>query len=302
MTRTAEALFTSQSSISLIIVEIENHYSTKLVDRFGKKLRLTKDGERFYEYAKALITDYATVGFKYRSLSNQYTLFVGCSASCVFGYRTLPLCTKAFALTHPEIKTKVYVSSSNEIRNLILTGKLSFAMMADTESEKGLDSVEYLPFEHIAITSYDQNLPPKKSITLDDLVKRCVLPDSSFKVRSRIDIMCANRSIPLSPVLESMSYETIIAAVSEGIGTGIVPYVLAEQAIRDHLVSPLYLEDVNLTVTDRIYYSEPPGITKIEEDFIKTWRAVAPDWYDEVRQTPYGVSTGIWFSNHNTPQ
>ena len=60
ITRAAESLFISQSTISKAIKNLEQTYNTELIDRKARKFKLTSAGEIFYNSAVKIVSNYQT--------------------------------------------------------------------------------------------------------------------------------------------------------------------------------------------------------------------------------------------------
>lgn len=58
ITRAAESLFISQSTISKAIKNLEQTYNTELIDRKARKFKLTSAGEIFYNSAVKIVSNY----------------------------------------------------------------------------------------------------------------------------------------------------------------------------------------------------------------------------------------------------
>lgn len=58
ITKAAESLFISQSTISKAIKSLEQAYNTELIDRKARKFKLTSAGEIFYNSAVKIVSNY----------------------------------------------------------------------------------------------------------------------------------------------------------------------------------------------------------------------------------------------------
>ena len=57
ITKAAESLFISQSTISKAIKSLEQAYNTELIDRKARKFKLTSAGEIFYNSAVKIVSN-----------------------------------------------------------------------------------------------------------------------------------------------------------------------------------------------------------------------------------------------------
>ena len=54
ITKAAKKSFVTQPAVTAAIRELEKEYAVRLVDKDGKHIRITKAGERFYQYASQI--------------------------------------------------------------------------------------------------------------------------------------------------------------------------------------------------------------------------------------------------------
>src|SRR2546423_13475216 len=99
----AHELSISQPSVSYQVKELEAALSVRLIDRLGKRVRLTEAGEVLYEYARRTLTmlDEAAIVMEQMRGIERGTLRVG--ASTTVGIYLIPLALGAFKKHHPKL-------------------------------------------------------------------------------------------------------------------------------------------------------------------------------------------------------
>jgi len=73
ITRAAEALFKSQSTLSRHLSELEGELGAQLIERDNRVFRLTAAGEYFYQETQGILSDLDRVRRKVRQLGDGYT-------------------------------------------------------------------------------------------------------------------------------------------------------------------------------------------------------------------------------------
>lgn len=58
VTKAAEKLYISQPSVSQAIIDLEEHFGTRLFDRISRRLYITDAGKQLYEYMSHILTLY----------------------------------------------------------------------------------------------------------------------------------------------------------------------------------------------------------------------------------------------------
>ena len=56
ITKAARKNFVTQPAVTAAIRELEKEYAVRLIDKDGKYIRITRAGDRFYEYASQMLT------------------------------------------------------------------------------------------------------------------------------------------------------------------------------------------------------------------------------------------------------
>src|SRR5438477_8633449 len=101
----------SQPSVSYQVKELETALGLPLLDRLGKRVRLTEAGQVLYEYASrtlALLDEAALVMQEMRGIERG-TLRVG--ASTTVGIYVVPLALGAYKRRHPNLAVKMEIGS-----------------------------------------------------------------------------------------------------------------------------------------------------------------------------------------------
>ena len=73
--KAADATFLTQPTISAHINNLENEMGTTLVNRTGREITLTKQGELFYPYAIDMLIPGPRLWLRYRPSARRWTVF-----------------------------------------------------------------------------------------------------------------------------------------------------------------------------------------------------------------------------------
>lgn len=120
--RTAELLFTSQSTVSFRIRSIESQVGRQLISRTTKKIELTPAGQDFLNYALRIETLYQE-GMQAVSLNNfRYKVAIGSPDS--FWSNILFPALEQFFVSHKEISFNLVSDHSWILNQMIIEGKL----------------------------------------------------------------------------------------------------------------------------------------------------------------------------------
>ena len=127
--RAGEKVFLSQSAVSAQIRLLEQDYGTKLLDRSGKKVRLTPAGEVLFEYGIRLLAmrDESMRAVSDQGSSPRGVLAIGANdATCLY---VLPRAFEEYRRRYPEVKISIYRNFSRKILERIQDGLIDVGIV-----------------------------------------------------------------------------------------------------------------------------------------------------------------------------
>ncbi len=133
-TRTADALFIAQSTVTNRIAELEKEIGKPLFVRNKRKVTLTREGEQFLYYARKII-ELSDSGIKTVNSLEKYTdtYRIG-STNTIYECHLFPV-IKEYMYSHPEHSIKITIGHSNRLLQEIQDNLLDIVY-------------SYLPFYH----------------------------------------------------------------------------------------------------------------------------------------------------------
>lgn len=133
-TRTADALFIAQSTVTNRIAELEREIGKQLFDRNKRKVTLSREGEAFLFYAKRIL-ELQTAGIQEVNSLKKYqeTYRIG-TTNTIYECYLFPL-IKEYMETHPEHAVKITIGHSGDLLQALQDNLLDVAY-------------SYLPFYH----------------------------------------------------------------------------------------------------------------------------------------------------------
>ena len=141
-TKAAEELHMTQPAVSLAIKELEQYYGVALFDRFGKRLKITTAGQRFYEYSTHILSLFDDMEKGMKNWDSFGIIRIG--ASITIGSQFLPNYVKAFYRRYPGTHIKATIGPSEQLEQKILSNELDFALIEGTSHLPSFVSEEYM--------------------------------------------------------------------------------------------------------------------------------------------------------------
>jgi DNA-binding transcriptional LysR family regulator len=138
LTRAAEALFVTQSALSLTIQHLEHHLGLPMFDRSTRRLELTSAADEFLPTARRLLHDFDASINEMRTLGKRERGRVGVAAVPSVMALLLSEASDAFINNFPGIDLYLREDNSEAVQQRILNGDVDFGICSPWESDAQL--------------------------------------------------------------------------------------------------------------------------------------------------------------------
>lgn len=238
ITKASEMLHLAQPSVSLAIRELEEYYGIHLFERIGRRIFPTECGKDFYGYALHIVSLFDEMEKKVRNWDTIGTLRIG--ASVTIGTHLLPGIIQRASALFPDLTIEVFINNSTSIEEHILDNTIDIGLI---ENRPELPEVAFEPFMKdslCAVVPPNHPLSQKRSVTLPQLAKYPMLMrEHGSAGREILDACFALEQITVHPLWESSSTQAIVKGVAASIGVSVLPYLLVEKDIQEHLITQI---------------------------------------------------------------
>ena len=142
ITAAASKLHLAQPAVSVSIRELEEHYHVRLFDRIGRKIYITEEGKRFYDYALHIIDMFDELEENMLLTQNEGTIHIG--SSVTIGKVILPQAIRSFSEQYPRCRIHAEVQNSQQICSRVLKNELDIGIIEDRIDN---DLIRQIPLE-----------------------------------------------------------------------------------------------------------------------------------------------------------
>lgn len=241
MTVAAQALQTSQPSVSRFIRQLEASTQLQLFERRSGRVIPTNDGTAFYHEVER-----AFVGLRsLEQAAHDIRLFgsgrlrIAALPALALGF--LPRVIRRFKQAHPEVTISLHMRSSNVIVQWTAAQYCDIGLAANVSEARGVDVEPFLEADGVCVLPPGHRLARKRVLRARDLEGESfislTLEDAA---RSRIDELFERAGVSRVLSLETQYGATICALVAQGLGVSIVnPIVARDFAHTGIVVRPL---------------------------------------------------------------
>ena len=266
-TQAANALNMTQPAVSLAIRELEQYYGITLFDRFGKRLKISEAGQKFYEYASYIVSTFKNMELAIRNMDKTGTIRIG--ATIAIGADLLPAYVKKFKEKYPDAKIKATVAASEQLESMLLASDLDFVLSESIIHHQQLITEEYHTDRLVVICSKDNPIKDKPALTLKDLMtQNFLLGEKKSASRELFDAVIKQAGIVIIPAWESASAIALINGVIANLGISVLPEKLVSGYILNGCLKTLNVEDVTFERTFKLVYHKDKMITPSLKTFM----------------------------------
>lgn len=168
-TKTADALFIAQSTVTNRIAELEREIGKQLFDRNKRKVTLSKEGETFLFYAKRILELQSAGIQEVNSLKKYTNTFRLGTTNTIYECYLFPV-IKEYMETHPEHSVKITIGHSNDLLQAIQDNLLDVAYSYLPFYHAGFQCDVFATDDLVLVTGYG-NAAYEHGITKEELIQ-----------------------------------------------------------------------------------------------------------------------------------
>lgn len=239
VSRAAEALYLSQPAVTLQLQALERELGVRLLERSGRRITLTREGQELYDLARPLVEglDGLDAAFRdrVRGLDGGELNVAAGSSTILY---LLPRIVEAFRARHPEVRLSLHNVTGAGGLELLRSDTVDLAVGSMLDVPADLDYAPVYRFEPMLITPREHPLAGKADLRLQDLSPYgLILPPQRLTTYRLVDLVFQQNRVPYTVALEVGGWEVIKQYVAMGLGISIVTAICLTEADRTRLAA-----------------------------------------------------------------
>ena len=239
VSRAAEALFVSQPAITLQLQALERELGVKLLERSGRRLVPTREGEALYVLARPLVEGIDGLDGAFQE---QLRGLDGGELDVAAGSSTilylLPGIVDAFRQRQPGVRLRLHNVTGASGLDLLRSDAVDLAVGSMLDVPADLSYAPVYRFEPMLITPLDHPLAHKPELKLEDLSPYgFILPPQRLTTYRMVDLVFQRNRVPYTVALEVGGWEVIKQYVAMGLGISIVTAICLTDADRTRIAA-----------------------------------------------------------------
>ncbi len=234
VSRAAEALFLSQPAVSLQLQALERDFKISLLQRQGRRLSLTREGQTLFELARPLVDGLDGLERAFRDSIKGLSagsLHIAAGTSTIL--YLLPTLVASFRAAHPDVQLVLHNVTGKDGLALLRNDGVDLAVGSMLDVPSDLDYAPTHSFDPMLIMPPGHPLAAKAELALEDLSPYgLILPPRRLTTWRLVDLVFQQRHVPYTVALEVGGWEVIKQYVAMGLGISIVTGIGLSEA--DH--------------------------------------------------------------------
>ena len=239
VSRAAEALYLSQPAVTLQLQALERELGVRLLERSGRRLTPTREGELLYEMARPLVEGLDNLAAHFREQVRGLDageLNVAAGSSTIL--YLLPGIVDAFRRSHPDVRLTLHNVTGAGGLDLLRNDAVDLAVGSMLDVPADLTYAPVYRFEPMLIMPLDHPLAVRQALELEDLSPYgLILPPKRLTTYRLVDLVFQQNRVPYTVALEVGGWEVIKQYVAMGLGISIVTAICLTEADRQRLAA-----------------------------------------------------------------
>lgn len=227
-TRAAEELDISQPSLSHAISSLEKELGTKLFEKQGRNVVLTKYGKIFQEYVEDSLRILDAGVQKVRSLTGQTEGLIELAYIYTLGSEFVPRLVSDFLRAHEELRVRFHftVGNTSEVIQGLKAEKFDIGFCSMTEKESGIQFTPIGTENLVVVVPKDHPLAGGKAVFLEEVAAYPqIYYTQNSGLRPVVDKMFEQMRIKPEIAYEIEEDGSMAGLVAQGFGIAVMPEI-----------------------------------------------------------------------------
>jgi DNA-binding transcriptional LysR family regulator len=224
-TRAAEREHVAQPGVSAQIRLLERELGQELLDRSGRRVRLTDAGAAVLPFAKAALRAIDDMRYAAEEMAGLVRGHVQLGMVTACGVPDMPVLLQRFHREYPGIDITLVEDNSDALIDKLCDGTLDLALIAlNHKDPDGLELQVVADEPFMAVVKFGEPLSKQETVGLGALEEHTLIsmPVGSG-MRSVLDEFCTAAGVRPRIGLEASNPQMLVELASRGLGVAIVP-------------------------------------------------------------------------------
>jgi DNA-binding transcriptional LysR family regulator len=247
-TRTAEAVFLTQSAVTQQIKALADHFGVPLFDIVGRRVVLTDAGRFLAERAADLTALVERLERDMRDFAAAASGTLDIGATVTIGNYSLPAQLARFCADLPDVHVRLTVANTAQVCSAVKRGSVSLGLVEGRVTESDLIAEPYASDELVLVVpARGHRFSTRRSVTFATLFDEpFVVREEGSGTRAIVEEAFRSRGAEVGAAFAFSSNEGVARAVEAGLGVTLLSRVCVERGIADGRLHEVRIRDAEL--------------------------------------------------------
>ncbi|MCB9498740.1 MAG: LysR family transcriptional regulator [Bacillales bacterium] len=268
MSKAAQKLDITQSSVSQVIIDIEKEYDVILFERLNHGLKLTPSGEEMVKYVKniLLLNDELESALKHESKNLRIRL----GATVTVGSTVMKGIVMDLEKQYPDVEHTVFVANTHIIEEMLLNNELDIGLVEGIIDSQDLVVKMAIYDRLVLICSPKHRFYGKDTVSINDLAgEKLILRENGSGTRAQLMEELKNHSITPNIAWNCYTHEAIISAVESNLGISVISQRLVKDLVSKGQLWACDISDADFNRSFKLAYHKDKYFTNTMKSFVQ---------------------------------
>lgn len=268
--KAAQALSLTQPTISIHIKALEEEFGARLLDRLGRAVMPTQDGEILYRYAKEIVHLKESAQQALAHVNERMSGRLRIGASTIPGEYLMPRLLAKFGAQYPEVFPTLRIGDSEDIHQKVIQGEVDLGIIGAVVKDKNIISREFLDDELVLVGPADYAF---SALGREELKKApLIVRETGSGSRSSLSEQLGKAGISLESlrvVAEIGSSQALIQCIKSGMGLAFISRLCVVEEIRRGELKAIKVKGISIARRFHIITHRLRADSRISRAFIE---------------------------------
>jgi DNA-binding transcriptional LysR family regulator len=233
--KAAETLYLTQPTVSGHIKNLETDLGVRLLDRLGKRVVPTEEGEVLYRYGQKLLALRDHARQEIEGIAGKVSGLLKIGGSTIPGAYVLPVVIGAFKQKYPSASIQLVIDDTAKVAEAVVNGDLNIGVVGARVSDSRLETHPFLKDELVIAVPAGHRWARKKAVTVEELAgEPFIMRESGSGTRRIMEERIEKAGMSLAD-LDTVAVVGSSDAVRQAVKAGLGISILSIRALRDDI-------------------------------------------------------------------